>query len=93
MQEEPREIEVEIVEIDGVPVEPRPHDDASEAPEPAVWSRYLQRLPRLWWPLWVIIGIIAVALLLTVGVAVGILYLAFRVLRGIAGLLTGKSVD
>ena len=80
MTRESTDIEVEVVEIDGV---------AHAAPEPVAyqkpprnnwreWRQYSGRIRRLdsrWWPLWVILGIVGLALFLTVGLVIGVIFL------------------
>jgi hypothetical protein len=86
MTNEPQAIEVEVVEIDGaapvVKVEPR-----EEAPPQwqdwQQWQGRIRTLDGRWWPLWVVLGVIGVALLLTVGVFVAIVFVIFRILGGL----------
>ena len=84
-------IEVEILEVDGVTVQPRPEkEDAPRQDAPwRQWQGQLTRLDSRWWPLWVILGVLAVALLLTVGVVIGVIYLFFRILAAIGRTLFG----
>ena len=95
MPQEAREIEVEVLEIDGVaPLVPQARA-SEEAPPPAGewqdwrhWQGRVRKLDSRWWPLWVFLGIIAVTLALTVGVVFGVLILLFRfVLKIIRALL------
>jgi hypothetical protein len=80
MPQDSKEIEVEVVEIDGVaPVVRREPEPVSG--ERRVWSHWQGRVRRLdsrWWPLWVILGIIAIALALTVGLVVGVIFVIVR---------------
>jgi hypothetical protein len=82
MPEPVKEIEVEVVEIDGVaPVvgnEPEPVN--GERRDWRHWQGRVRRLDSRWWPLWVILGIIALALALTVGVAVGVIFVIVRLI-------------
>jgi len=83
---EPVTVEVEVVEIDGVTREPQP--DARTDPEPAPhgwaqWSGRIRTLDARWWPLWVVLGVIAVFLALTVGLVLAAIYLLFRIVFGI----------
>ncbi len=84
MTPEATEIEVEVLEIDGVaprvpqvrPEEyPPPHGDWQDWRQ---WQGRVRQLDSRWWPLWVFLGIIAVGLLLTVGLVLGVLVLIFR---------------
>ncbi len=80
MPEDIKEIEVEVVEIDGVaPVVSREPEPVSG--ERRVWSHWQSRVRRLdsrWWPLWVVLGIIALALALTVGLVIGVIFVIVR---------------
>ena len=84
MTQQGTEIEVEVVEIDGVapaaaPARaPRPVGARREWQDWRHWQGRVSRLDSRWWPLWVILGIIALAFLLTVGLAVGIVFLIIR---------------
>ena len=87
----PETIEAEVIEIDGV--EP-PKAEKSEKRTESPWSRAgmqgrVLKLDRRWWPLWLLLGVVAVILAATVGVVLGICYTIFavirRVLRGIFG--------
>ncbi len=86
MTNEPQAIEVEVVEIDGA-APPAKVEASEEAPrqrrEWQQWQGRIRTLDSRWWPLWVFLGIIAVTLLLTVGVVVGIVFMIFRVLSGL----------
>jgi hypothetical protein len=88
-------IEVEVLEIDG-----QAPPTASPAPEPkppqAAWQTWQGRVRRLdarWWPLWVILGIVGLALLLTVGIVFGAIFLVARTIarlvNGVIGLFAG----
>jgi hypothetical protein len=80
MPEPVKEIEVEVVEIDGIGPVARPQPEATPD-QPRDWRRWQGRVRRLdsrWWPLWVILGLIAVVLALTVGVVVGVVFLIVR---------------
>lgn len=84
MTEEAKEIEVEVVEIDGVaPVAvpdradeiPRREDDW---PDWRQWQGKVTRLDSRWWPLWVFLGLIALALMLTIGLVIAVVFVIFR---------------
>lgn len=53
------------------------------------WQGRIRTLDSRWWPLWVLLGIIAVFLLLTLGVVIAAIYLVLRVIRKIIRLITG----
>lgn len=90
MTEESQAIEVEVVEIDGrTPPAKSTHGEESSPRHSwqdwqnwQNWQGQIRRLDGRWWPVWVIVGSVAVFLLLTMGVFVGILYLIFRILAG-----------
>ncbi len=52
------------------------------------WQGRVRSLDSRWWPLWVLLGIIAVFLLLTLGVVIAAIYLILRVIRKILRLIT-----
>jgi hypothetical protein len=82
MPQEPQAIEVEVVAIDGV-APPVAVEAAPETPRPP-WRDMQSRVLRLdsrWWPLWVLFGAVALVLLLTVGLVVGVVYLILRILQ------------
>jgi hypothetical protein len=91
MNQEPQAIEVEIVAIDGIapPVKVEnqasssPHSSERGRPQWQQWGGRVRQLDSRWWPLWVILGVIVVFLLLTVGLVLGIVFMMFRILRGI----------
>lgn len=53
------------------------------------WQGRIRTLDSRWWPLWVLLGIIAVLLLLTLGVVIAAIYLVLRVIKKILRLITG----
>ena len=89
MPQEPQEIEVEVVDAGGpsILVRDEPVSDVPERdPQGRDWRRWQGRVRTLdsrWWPLWVLLGIIAVMLALTIGVVVGTLYLILRAIRAV----------
>jgi len=89
MRPETNEIEVEVLEIDGVaPLVPQPHGQDHGVPpeETRDWRHWQGRVARLdsrWWPLWVLLGAIAMVVVLTLGLVLGVLFLIFRVILGI----------
>lgn len=85
MTEEPQAIEVEVLEIDGhaPPIKPETAAAPKRTAPWGQWQRRVRQLDARWWPLWVILGVIAVALLLTVGVVFGVIFMIFRVITGI----------
>lgn len=89
MSQQTTEIEVEVVEIDGVaPTVPQASADGP-APQRGDWQDWrkwqgrVRKLDSRWWPLWVFLGIIAVALALTIGLVLGVIFLIFRMLSNL----------
>lgn len=85
MTRESTDIEVEVVEIDGVtPIVPEAR--AEHTPPRGDWQDWRQwrgqvrRLDSRWWPLWVILGIVALTLFLTVGLVLGVVFLIVSLL-------------
>lgn len=92
MAKDETSIEVEVVEIDGVSQSPLRQPEAGPSaagPRPQQWQGWAQWQGRVrtldsrWWPLWVLLGILAAALILTVGVVLAALYLVALTLRAI----------
>ncbi len=91
MTDEPQAIEVEVLEIDGA-APPAKVESGGESQSRQPWEKWQGRVRQLdarWWPLWVFLGIIAVALLLTVGVVLGVIFLIFRIIRGFLRAIVG----
>lgn len=89
MTTEPQAIEVEIVEIDGMAPPPSLAKGREEVPQwsgsPDPWRGWQGRIRTLdarWWPLWLFLGIVALALMLTLGVVIGAVWLIFRIVTG-----------
>jgi hypothetical protein len=92
------EIEVEVVEIDGKPADSMTqatHRELRESPgangrDPAgtdwqdwrQWQGRVRTLDSRWWPLWVLLGVIVLALLLTVGLVLAVIFLMVRLCVG-----------
>ena len=89
MDKEQDAIEVEVVSIDGLaPVHPQHEEEPAEESRQSWqdwqnWQGRVRQLDMRWWPLWVFLGIIFLILLFTVGIVLGVLYLVWRVIRGI----------
>lgn len=83
--QEPQEIEVEVVEVDGTRVEPRPQPCTgthnANTPQWQKWAGQARQLPGFWWPVWVLLGIIGIVLLLTVGLVVAVIYVIFQIIH------------
>lgn len=85
MTTESQAIEVEVVEIDGVA--PLAKSEAREDSPPRQqwqdwqqWQGQIRKLDSRWWPLWVVLGTIAVLILLTFGVVIGVVFLVFKII-------------
>lgn len=84
MPEETKEIEVEVVEIDGVaPVAKPDHADENprlggDWPDWRQWQGRVTKLDSRWWPLWVFLGVIALGLMLTVGLVIAVVFVILR---------------
>jgi hypothetical protein len=80
-------IEVEIVEIDGIAVESRPV--GGEAPNKrgrvdwTQWQGRVKRIDARWWPLWLMLGIIVLVLAAVVGICVAVVFVAWRIFKGL----------
>lgn len=85
MTTESQAIEVEVVEIDRT-TPPAKFDRREDRPPRRPWQNWqgqVRTLDSRWWPLWLVLGAIAILLMLTVGLFLGIIFLIFRILRGI----------
>lgn len=83
MTKEATEIEVEVVEIDGVtPAAPQAREEEQRPQNDwRQWQGRVRQLDGRWWPLWVVLGIIAFVLLLTVGLVLGVIFVIFRLCK------------
>ncbi len=97
-------IEVEVLEIDGAaPPPPRDADgnpdmlyqDDDDAEARRTWAGWqnwpgqVRTLHPLWWPLLVVGGGFVLALFLTLGLCLGVLFVAYRIVRGLLRALFG----
>ena len=89
--QEPQAIEVEVVEVDGItqPTRFEPADEARPQQDWRQWQGRVRTLDSRWWPLWVVLGLVAVVLTLTVGVVVLVIFVILRILFGIKRLIFG----
>lgn len=80
-------IEAEVVEIDGVAVEPKPkHEESGKGAPWARWGNWqgqVKRLDARWWPLWVVIGFVALVLFVSVGMVAVVLFVTWRIVAGL----------
>lgn len=88
----PDTIEAEVLEIDGkLPPPPyQPEPPRRDDPWQAMRGRVVS-LDRRWWPLWVLLGIVALGLALTVGVVVAAVAIVFKIIGGVLRLVTGAG--
>jgi hypothetical protein len=92
MTRESTDIEVEVVEVDGM-TQAAPKSRPAHTSQRNDWQDWrkfsgkIRTLDSRWWPLWVILGTVALALFLTVGLLVGavvlIVGLFMKLLRAI----------
>lgn len=80
-------LEAEVVEIDGVAVEPRPVREESGKGAPWAqwgnWQGQVKRLDARWWPLWAVLGFIALVLFVAIGMVALVFYVGWRILVGL----------
>jgi hypothetical protein len=83
MKNEPQSIEVEVVEIDGAAPKAKfeAHEEAPAGKPWQDWQGRIRSLDSRWWPLWVLLGVIAIGLLLTVGLVIGVIWVILRILN------------
>lgn len=85
MTHELHAIEVEVVEIDGTapPMKPESRDEPPRQGQHwqqwQHWQGRIRTLDSRWWPLWVVLGAIAMVLVLTVGLVIGIVFVILRI--------------
>ncbi|NQX01610.1 hypothetical protein HQ447_13205 [bacterium] len=83
MTQETPTLEVEVLEIDGA-APPAPAETSRNPPPRRPWQAWqgrILKLDRRWWPLWVVLGAVAVFLVLTVGVVIGLLAVIYKILK------------
>ena len=89
-------IEAEVVEIDGVAVEPRPVRRKTPKTRSRVdwttWQGRVKRLDARWWPLWLVLGAIVLVLAVAAGMCFAVVFIVWRIfeaiLNGLAGFLS-----
>ncbi|MCW1883483.1 hypothetical protein OKA04_02005 [Luteolibacter flavescens] len=89
----PDTIEAEVLEIDGKqppPPQREPEPTRRDDPWQAMRGRVI-KLDRRWWPLWVLLGIVALAIALTVGVVVAAVVIVFKIIGGVLRFLLGTG--
>ena len=86
MSQADQTIEAEVVEIDGVTVEPRPTSKQGAGDkwkDLGKWQMRVKNLDPRWWPLWAALGFIALVLIVSVGMCVAVVWIAYRIVVGI----------
>ena len=84
-------IEAEVVEIDGVAVEPEVFQKNEKSKRARTnswsdwqkWGGHVKRLDSRWWPLWVVLGFIALVLLVAVGMVVAVFAVFYLICRSL----------
>ena len=79
-------IEAEVVEIDGVAVEPRPAPKQTERSEWNSWQSWQGRVKKLdarWWPLWLVLGFIVLVLIVAVAMCVAVFWITYKIIMGL----------
>lgn len=80
-------IEAEVIEIDGVAVQPRPMRE--ESAKGAPWARWgdwqgqVKRLDLRWWPLWAVLGAIALVAVVAVGMCFAVIFVTWQIFKAI----------
>jgi uncharacterized membrane protein len=88
MKQDDQILEAEVIEIDGVAVEPRPEVDASGSQRSRRvdwqnWQGKISVLDKRWMPLWIVIGVIAFVLLVTVGLVTAVLVMIYLIVKAL----------
>lgn len=91
MTNEVQAIEVEVLEIDGSEAPVKFPDREEVPPPPSSWRNWQGRVRRLdgrWWPLWVLLGAVALVLMLTLGLVIGVILVILKMLGRLLRLVT-----
>ena len=88
MKQDEAILEAEVVEIDGVAVEPRPAVDSKNGDQKRRvdwqgWQGKLRVLDKRWMPLWIVLGVIAFVLLVTVGLVTAVFVMIYLMLKAL----------
>jgi hypothetical protein len=88
MEKEQDAIEVEVVTIDGIAPVHESSTRQEKPPQPGGvpfdWQKWFNRIRKLdgrLWPLWVLLGAVALFLLLTVGAVAAVLFFIYLAIR------------
>jgi ABC-type spermidine/putrescine transport system permease subunit II len=79
-------IEAEVVEIDGIAVEPRPVREEKHSDWKgwsSNWQGRVKRLDARWWPLWAVLGFIVLVIAVAVGMCVAVVFVAYRIFKAL----------
>lgn len=81
-----REIEAEVVEIDGRPVVAPTHDPApthahGNRQDWRQWQGRIRRIDSRWWPLWVVLGAVVVTVALALAAVLAVIWSIGWILR------------
>ena len=79
-------IEAEVVEIDGVAVEPRPASKQAKnwnSNNWATWQRRVKKLDARWWPLWLVLGFVVMLFVVAVGMCAAVVWIAYKLTIGL----------
>jgi hypothetical protein len=93
-------IEVEVIEIDGVVPPPKsaaadgsyPDDESANSQTWTHWQSWpsqARNLHPLWWPVLIVAGGILLAVFLTAGLLLGVLFVIYRIVRDLLRALFG----
>lgn len=80
-------IEAEVVEIDGVAVEPRPAPRQAKGSDWNSWGSWQGRMKNLdarWWPLWAVLGFVALVLIVAVGMCAAVIWVTYKITMALA---------
>lgn len=83
-------IEAEVVEIDGVAVEPRPASKQANHQDWNSWGSWQSRVKKLdtrWWPLWLVLGLIVLVVAVAVGMCVAVIWISYKLIVGLTAAL------
>ncbi|MFD2255318.1 hypothetical protein ACFSSA_01400 [Luteolibacter algae] len=80
-------IEAEVVEIDGIAVDPRAAADHTrqEWKDWRKWQGKVRQLDARWMPLWIVLGFILLVLVVAIGMCAAVLWLGYKFVKNILG--------
>lgn len=87
MSQAEQTIEAEVVEIDGVAVEPRPAPKQAKnwnSKNWATWQVRVKKLDARWWPLWLVLGFVVLVFVVAVGMCAAVVWITYRLIMGTA---------